>query len=151
MKLSRPVHATFALLTFLSLGGCGGGYGDSGGPTDPGGNDRTIKADPSFQNDVFEIFQRRGCTASSCHGGGAGGLTMTSVSGAYGNLVNQAAVGKSGEVRVIPGQAEASYLVKKLEGANGIVGARMPATGSALDNIDLTNIKNWIDNGAANN
>jgi len=151
MRLSRPVQATFALLTFISIGGCGGGYGDTGGPTDPGGSNRSIKADPSFENDVFEIFQRRGCTQSSCHGGGAGGLTMGSVSGAYGNLVNKAAVGKSGEVRVIPGDAAASYLVKKLEGANGIVGVQMPATGDPLDNIDLTNIRNWIDNGAANN
>ena len=33
----------------------------------------------------------------------------------------------------------------------GTVGGRMPLNGTALDNIDLTNIKNWINNGAPNN
>jgi hypothetical protein len=52
--------------------------------------------------------------------------------------------------RVIPGNARASYLVVKLEGRQTI-GSRMPLNASALDNIDLTNIKNWINQGAKNN
>ena len=52
--------------------------------------------------------------------------------------------------RAIPGDAANSYLVIKLEGTQS-VGSRMPIGGSALDNIDLTNIKNWINNGAENN
>lgn len=31
------------------------------------------------------------------------------------------------------------------------VGDRMPPSGSAFDNIDLTNLKNWIAKGAKNN
>jgi|TARA_B100001167_G_scaffold127020_1_gene79375 hypothetical protein len=58
----------------------------------------------------------------------------------------------SGEVYVIPNDAQNSYLVKKLENRQGSGnGNRMPIGGSALDNVDLTNIKNWINTGAPNN
>ena len=150
--MPRPTFA-FALALSFSLAACG-----SDGPTDPGvidggGNDggdtRTVKDDPSFASDIFEIFTRRGCTGSQCHGGGQGGLTMTSASGAYGALVDVASP-NSGETRVIPGNAADSYLVKKLEGT-ATVGQRMPLGGGPLDDIDLQNIKNWINQGAKNN
>ena len=41
-----------------------------------------------------------------------------------------------------------SYLVQRLDGS---VGSRMPIGGAALDNIDMTNIMNWINTGAPNN
>jgi len=65
-------------------------------------------------------------------------------------LVNVNAAGAAGEVRVIPSDAQNSYLVVKLEGRQSS-GTRMPQGGSALDNVDLTNIRNWINQGAANN
>ena len=52
--------------------------------------------------------------------------------------------------RVLPNDANNSYIVIKLEGRQ-TVGSRMPLSQSPLDNIDLTNIKNWINNGAPNN
>ena len=118
-------------------------------PTDPGDDERAIKDNPSFAQDIFEIFERRGCTVSGCHGGGAGGLTLSSAAGSYTALVGVASNG-TGEVLVIASDAANSYLVKKLEGT-AAAGARMPLGGAALDNIDLTNIKNWINQGAANN
>ncbi|MFQ5536844.1 MAG: hypothetical protein ACE5GJ_05265 [Gemmatimonadota bacterium] len=147
-----------ALTAALYLGACGGGDGsptapgnDSGG-TDgtggTGGETRSIKEDPSFKQDVFEIFTRKGCTASSCHGGGAGGLTMTSSSGAYAALVGVAS--STGETYVIPNDASNSYLVKKLEGRQSS-GSRMPLGGTPLDSIDMGNVKNWINKGAKNN
>jgi len=63
--------------------------------------------------------------------------------------VNVAAT-QSGVARVIPGNANDSYLIVKVEGRQ-TVGERMPLGGSALDNIDLTNLKNWINQGAQNN
>ncbi len=58
----------------------------------------------------------------------------------------------SGEIRVIANDATNSYLLKKLEGTQGSGnGQRMPLGSSALDNTDLTNIKNWINTGAPNN
>ena len=127
----------------------------SDSPTDPGGtpsDTRTIKANPSFANDITEIFTRRGCASSNCHANAAGGLTIsTSGSANHARLVNVTSP-MSGEVYVIPNDAQNSYLVKKLENRQGSGnGSRMPVGGSALDNVDLTNIKNWINTGAQNN
>jgi hypothetical protein len=145
----------FSVVVTVFLGACGG----SESPTDPigdgdGNNNgngsvtRTIKASPSFAADIQEIFTRIGCTASGCHGGSAGGLTLGSnASTNHASLVGvQSSVG---DVYVIENDAVNSYLVKKLEGTGS--GSRMPIGGSALGNIDLTNIKNWINSGAANN
>jgi hypothetical protein len=147
MKLLRSTLLVPALGLFLAA--CG-----SDGPTEPLVDDpvetRVVKADPSFAGDVVEIFARRGCTAGSCHGNGAGGLTLTSSAAvSYGNLVNVASTGTS-EILVIPGNADDSYLVKKLEGRQ-TAGQQMPRGGAALDGIDLPNIKNWINQGAKNN
>jgi hypothetical protein len=73
---------------------------------------------------------------------------MTSASGAYSNLVNVASPA-TGEIRVIPGNANDSYLVKKLEGRQS-AGDRMPQ-GGTIDATDLANVKNWINQGAKNN
>ena len=51
---------------------------------------------------------------------------------------------------VIPNDADGSYIVMKLEGRQ-TVGQQMPRGGTPLDATDLTNIKNWINNGAPNN
>ena len=153
----RRSSFALTLAVSFSLAACGGE-----GVTDPGGNNngnnngnnggntgRTVKADPSFSADIYEIFTRRGCTDSLCHGGGEGGLTMTSASTAYSALVDVTSP-NSGEVRVVPGSAADSYLVKKLEGTAS-VGEQMPLGGGPLDATDLQNIKNWINQGAKNN
>lgn len=151
---SRSMLTTLAFVLLLSA--CGGdgptGVGNDGGNN--GGNNGgdttpTVKDDPSFQSDIFPIFTSASCTASGCHGSGQGGLTMTSSSVAYGNLVNVASP-TSGEIRVIPGNSGDSYLVKKLEGTAAF-GVRMPFGGAPLSSTDLQNIKNWIDQGAKNN
>ena len=152
MRTSSSAFATLFLTVFFVA--CSGG--DS--PTEPGGNNNggntggttgpTVKADPSFASDIWEALGRNGCTASGCHGTGQGGLTLASTAGAYGNLVNIASP-TTGEIRVIPGNASDSYLVKKLEGRQS-AGVRMPV-GGQLDATDLTNIKNWINQGAKNN
>jgi hypothetical protein len=116
------------------------------------GNTRVVKSNPSLANDIVEIFIRRGCTAVGCHGNGSGGLTLTTSSTA--NYVNLVGVTSpySGEVYVIQNDANNSYLVKKLENRQGNGnGNQMPPSGSSLDNIDLPNIKNWINTGALNN
>lgn len=151
----RPTFLTLLLCAFLAA--CGGsesptapdaGGGDTGGNT--GGSTRTIKTNPAFGADIVEIFTRRGCASGSCHGGGAGGLTLSSnAATSHGNLVGVASP-TTGEIRVIANDATNSYLVKKLEGTAS-AGSRMPIGGSALDNTDLTNIKNWINTGAPNN
>jgi hypothetical protein len=138
-------------LLFL-LAACGG----SDGPTSPAGNNNnpgggngsaSVKDDPSFSADIVPIFSQQGCAAGGCHSppGEAGLILSTSP---YGALVNVAST-QTGELRVIPGNANDSYLVKKLEG-RAAVGERMPI-GGQLGATDLANIKNWINKGARNN
>jgi hypothetical protein len=108
-----------------------------------------VKADPSFANDIQEIFDRRGCSNATCHGAVRAGANLDlQAAVSYANLVNVASTSEPG-TRVIPGNADASYLVIKLEGRQS-VGSSMPIGGAALDETDLTNIKNWINRGAQN-
>ena len=153
--MARLRYTVPALLVALTLSACGGdsGTGPEDEIVDGGGNGNTdtrvIKSDPSFANDIQEIFNRRGCAAGFCHGSAqSAGLNLMAGS-SYASLVNVTAT-QSTAARVIPGNAQDSYLVVKLEGRQ-TVGARMPVNGAALDNIDLTNIKNWISRGANNN
>ncbi len=137
-----PLLAVMALLT-----ACGGT------PTDDGGNTRVILANPSFATNIQEIFVRRGCTASNCHGSAdSGGLGLASAAASYADLVNVpsvAANGPSGLDRVEPNNIDASYLWLKVSGTDA--GPRMPQGLSPLDNTDLTNIANWINTGALDN
>jgi len=133
---------------FVFLVGAAACGGDS--PSDPGGEDpRVIKASPSFSADVMEIFVRTGCTSSGCHGSVAlGGLDLRPGS-AYASLVGVPARAESIQ-RVIPGNAQGSYLVIRVEGRQA-VGSRMPLGGMPLDQIDLANLRNWIQRGALDN
>ena len=70
---------SFSLATAAFLVACGG----DDNPTNPGGNGnggggvtREIEESPSFASDIQEILNRNGCTAASCHGGGAAGMTL---------------------------------------------------------------------------
>jgi hypothetical protein len=135
----------FALALTGFLSSCGGDSPTSGSSTDT----RTVQANPSFSATIQEIFNRRGCTGSSCHGTARmAGLDLRT-GASYGNLVGVRATSEP-IVRVIPGDPNGSYLVIKLEGRQS-VGDRMPQTGAPLDSIDLTNIRNWISQGALNN
>jgi hypothetical protein len=134
----------------ILVASCGG----SDGPTAPGGDDPsgggtapTVKEDPSFASDIVPVFAREGCTAGGCHGSPVqAGLNLAS--SPYTALVNIPST-QTGELRVIPGNANDSYLVKKLEG-RASQGVRMPV-GGQMGSTDLTNIKNWINRGARNN
>jgi hypothetical protein len=149
----RPLAPALAMC--LLTASCGGGSG--GSPTSPSpanpapgsGAARSIQADPSFAAVVQEIFDRRGCTQAGCHNNATvSGLTLAR-GASYAALVNVRAANEP-IVRVIPGNADGSYLVIKLEGRQA-VGVRMPFGGAPLDEIDLANIKNWINQGAKNN
>ncbi len=144
--LSAIIVAGLAIVALACGGDSSTGPGGNGGNT----NGREIKADPSFSSDIIEIFTRTGCSASSCHGSASQGGLDLRASAAYGELVNVAAEGEPSKTRVIPGDAQNSYLVIKLEGRQSF-GSQMPEGGAPLDNIDLSNIRNWITQGALNN
>jgi len=148
--MTRLRHFFLLLLVPSALAACGGGgTGPEDNAGDGNGNTRTIKSDPSYAADIQEIFNRRGCSDGLCHGSSQQEGLDLRASSSYGSLVNIIAT-QSTAARVIPGNAQASYLVVKLEGRQTF-GERMPKGGAALDNIDLTNIKNWINQGAKNN
>ena len=151
-SFARTLGLTTAIVFTAACGGedaptdpTGGGGGGGGG----GGTPRVVKANPGFAADVQEIFDRIGCNASGCHGSAQSAGLDLRPGNAYDNLVNVQAMSET-VLRVIPGDANGSYLVMKLEGRQS-VGDRMPLTATALDNVDLSNIKNWIDTGAPNN
>ena len=57
-----------------------------------------------------------------------------------------------GKTLVIPGDPANSYLVHKLEGGPDITGMRMPRTsGPFLTDGQMSVIRRWIEEGAANN
>lgn len=118
-------------------------------PTNSGGTNRQIVANPSFATHIQEIFDRRGCSGTNCHGAALSAGMDLRAGASYANLVNVDATSESFK-RVLPGNAQDSYIIIKLEGRQ-TVGSQMPLIGPALDSIDLQNIKNWINQGAMNN
>ena len=73
-----------------------------------------------------------------------------SEAGSYDALVGVESAAAPGEILVVPGDADSSYLVAKLEGADGIVEDQMPP-GSSLSADVIAGIRTWIDDGAQNN
>lgn len=139
----------------MFLGACGS---DTGSPTSlpqepPPLPERVVKLSPTFAADIVEIFDRRGCTASTCHGGGAGsgagGMALSDTATSYASLVNVVS-GCNGLVRVIPSDTVNSYLLMKLRTAPEC-GVPMPLGDEPLDSIDYNNIRNWILQSALNN
>ena len=110
----------------------------------------------SVQHEIFEARDAAGRAAcTECHSD-VGGRTPSAGLNlrhevAYASLVGVASRNKTGAVRVIPGDADNSYIVQKLEGRPGIVGERMPRTGGPyLTEGQMTILKRWIATGANN-
>jgi hypothetical protein len=141
-------------LAVIGLSGCGGGDGGPSSPTpsnpSPPTDTRTIQESPSFSATVQEVFNRRSCNTAGCHGAARAANLDLRAGASYAALVNIASTNEPAFLRVVPSDPDNSYLVVKLEGRQA-VGSRMPLTGGPLDSIDLTNIRNWIAQGAQNN
>jgi hypothetical protein len=148
MSVSRTV------LVLLALGACTNATAPSSGSgsTGGGGGSGTTPVDsPSFAVDIQPVFNVS-CNTSNCHG------TNPTRSNAYldlrGGKSYAQLVNVMGDqepvVRAIPGNANGSYLIIKLEGRQR-VGSRMPKGARALSSTTIQNIKNWINQGAANN
>lgn len=102
----------------------------------------------SIQANVFDVS----CAFSGCHSGPTGpglptGLNLSSADASFANLVNVASVEVPTLLRVAPGDADASYLVQKLEGT-AAVGGQMPAASPPLDQATIDIVRAWIANGA---
>jgi len=132
-------------------GGTTGGSGGVGGTTAGtggaiGGSGGIGGTQLSFSDDVFAIIP---ANCSTCHTiGSRGGLNMGTAQTAYNNLVGVSAQGCAAEILVIAGDAENSYLIKKIEGRQPFgCGTRMPTRG-ALDSASIGTFRSWIDGGA---
>ena len=90
------------------------------------------------------------CALSGCHvGSGAPfGLDMSSVSASRSNLVNVTSGENSSMMRVLPSDAENSYMYWKITANPGIGGDPMPLTGGPLSQGQIDLIASWIDGGA---
>jgi hypothetical protein len=106
---------------------------------------------------TFATLQRKvftpSCATLSCHGAGnAGGMTLAA-GAAYANLVgvppsNSAALA-AGLLRVVPGDPDRSFLLRKLEGTLGPdEGQAMPRVGSQLPPKLIDLVRRWIAAGA---
>ena len=105
----------------------------------------------SFKDDIIPVFKRQ-CMA--CHmTGEEQGLLGLVPSKAYANLVNVQANGGPAP-RVVPGDAQGSYLMQKLRGTHldhGGSGVRMPMGFDPLSEQDLARFEAWISQGAPDN
>jgi len=106
-----------------------------------------------FPTDVQAIFS---VACDGCHIGGVSGGLSLAPGAAHGNLVNVAANNpNAGIPRVTPGNAEASFIFKKLNCTNlndipaQPFGLRMPRSGPPyLSAADQAMILDWIRQGA---
>jgi hypothetical protein len=94
-------------------------------------------------------------TCSGCHTGGGTSLpssmNLSNAAASHAALVGVASTEQPSLQRVTAGNADASYLVRKLEGGPNITGGRMPLGGAALDPALIANVRAWITGGAPNN
>ena len=150
--MTRPMARTLWVLPVLLLAaGCDEKLSDLTGPTP--------NLEPTFtsiQREIFETTDASGRTACvQCHvaGGQAAGTGLILTADvSYARLVGAASTLKPGAVRVIPGDPDNSYMVRKLEGGPDINGLRMPRNnGPFLTEGQMLVIRRWIQLGAPNN
>lgn len=117
---------------------CGGKSADTGGDAE---------LTPATFTDVENQLLGVSCAFSTCHGANAGGLMLDGIND-YDRLVNVEAINGNG-IYVIPGDADGSYLVHKVEGGPDIMGDQMPnSQGISAEQLQI--LRSWIDNGAPN-
>ncbi len=79
------------------------------------------------------------------------GAMNLSAGNSFASIVNVPSLEQPGLMRVKPGDPDASYLIRKLEGTAGISGSRMPFGGPFLDQATIDQVRSWIAAGAQNN
>lgn len=117
-------------------------------PTDveePGGDEPGGEDAPVTFAFVQENVLSASCAVSGCHNGTT--FPNLSAGQAYANLVNGPA---SDGVQVAPGDPDASYMYRKITGADGIFGDRMPKGRAPLADERILAVRQWIERGAPN-
>jgi hypothetical protein len=125
---------------------------DAASPKDAAPEDAAIDDGSATSATFTEVYALISDNCSPCHTeGSSGSLDMSSQANAYDSLVDQAAAGPacgdSNLVRAVPGDAEASLIIQKLEGTADC-GARMPRNRAPLSEEQIAVFRSWIDAGA---
>ena len=149
-RVFRPVALVIGLGLLTAAAGCDEKLADVAGPS-PG----LQPTYSSISQNIFTSTDNAGRTAcTQCHTNQgrvpAANLNLLPEFG-HAQLVGVTSVFKPGAIRVVPGDAENSYLIHKLEGRADIVGQRMPRTaGPFLTEGQMLIIRRWINQGAQN-
>lgn len=88
------------------------------------------------------------CAFNSCHAAAAGGLSLDGQTD-YERIMDVNSP-MTGEALVVPGDADASYLYKKIIGTPDITGDIMPP-GVGVSQLQEQMLESWINDGAQNN
>lgn len=146
-KETRMHDRKVGWLLALAVAGCGGsgeGLDQNGRPIGEGGDGGPLQPTlASIQRNVFTPA----CTGCHAGAGAPQGLRLDAANSAT-SLVGVASTEVPSLLRVAPGDPDASYLVRKLEGS-ATVGERMPLGGPFLDATTIGVIRQWIADGAA--
>jgi Bacterial Ig-like domain len=144
IRLTRGL-AWLSLLAGAGCAGNGEGLDQNGRPLgSEAGSGAPLTADlQSIQDNIFTPI----CTR--CHIGASApeGLRLDAAD-SYNLLVGVPSVEDPSVLRVMPGEPDNSYLIRKLEGSSGIVGVQMPFGGPYLPQSSIDVIRQWITNGA---
>ncbi|MFA7586722.1 MAG: hypothetical protein WCY11_11105 [Novosphingobium sp.] len=134
------------IATLFALAACSGEQDQSGQADTPAG---TTAAKSLYQAEIAPLLQ---ANCATCHltGAEAGNLSLIPDK-AIASLVGAQAIGAPGQIRVVPGEPDKSYLLMKLEGTHtavGGTGARMPFGAPPLAPEQVAKIRQWIAEGA---
>ncbi len=137
-------------LAMLIAGALACNSGDGTGVLPPPPVDLSI----TFSGSVQPIFTRSCAFATGCHAGPDAQQGMDLSAGqAYSNIVNVRSMQATQLFRILPSNADSSYLVLKIQGRAGLVGGvgtRMPLGGS-LTQAQIDTIVAWVAAEARNN
>ncbi|KRB85247.1 hypothetical protein ASE00_00050 [Sphingomonas sp. Root710] len=113
-------------------------------------NGASAPAAPSpFQAKIVPLFESK-CAICHMTGEEAGGMSLVA-DNIVSSVVGVAAAGAPGQIRVVPGTPDKSYLLMKLEGTHlqhGGEGAQMPFGSPPLSAGEIAAIRQWIADGA---
>jgi len=149
--MKRFYLSTMVMVGALAWAGCDESLSSITGPTP--------NLEPTFssiQTNIFNQSDSSGRLACiQCHtdaGRTPSGNLVLLEGRSYQQLVGRGSTGKPGATLVIPGDADNSYIIHKLEGSADIVGQRMPrGNGPFLTEGQILVIRQWIKDGAPNN
>lgn len=138
----------FSLLLLFVVAGCAGngnGLDENGNPIGTDGG-LPVAFEPTFANIQQNVFTP---ICAQCHiGASAPQGMMLDEANSYPMIVGVASAEKPDLLRIDPGNPDASYLIRKLEGGPDIAGAQMPRGRTPLPQDVINAIRVWAARGA---